>query len=279
VKDKKFHKYCMQCYFCGDKLTTSVALKDGQIACKDCAAGKKKIEGEPAAVKTQAAVKKAREELEKNRVPKMPDIVAQHHKSEEERAAATKPVSADDIDLKALCKEQKDAAKKVRQSINDADIRRVFSMIDIDGSGSVDKSEVGDLFIVLGLPLSVIPKVKELQIQYVMKELNPDETGEIEFKQFRYWFKQTDLKLFSKRLTSIEKSAIYFLSFVKGDSQEVCGDDMKKLHTAIVEAKLTKESYDKFIRAIDKDNSRSISFCEFIAWMDQQCKTSLFGKK
>jgi len=278
VKDKKFHKYCMQCYYCGDRLTNSVAFKDGQIACRECASGKKMIEGEPAGVKVLAETKKAHDELEKNRVPHMPDIVAQHHKTEAEHADASKPISADDIDLKALCKEQKKSAKKVRQKITDADIRRVFSMVDVDGSGSVEDKEIGDLIIVLGLPLSVLPKVKELQMKFIMEELDADHSGEVDFKEFRYWFRHTDLKLFSKRLTSVEQSAIYFLSFVKGDSQEVTGDEIKKLHAALVEAKLTKESFDKFIHAIDEDNSGSISFPEFITWMDKQCRVSLFGK-
>jgi len=277
VKDKKFHKFCMQCYYCGDKLTNSVAFKDGQISCKDCAGGKKKIEGEPAALKVQAETKKAREELDKNRVPKMPDIVAQHRKTEADCAASAKPISAEDIDLKALCKEQKKAAKSVRQKITDADIRRVFSMIDVDGSGSVESKEIGDLIVVLGLPLSVLPQVKELQLKYVMEELDADGSGEVDFKEFRNWYRHTDLKLFAKRLTILEKSAIYFLSFVKPGSQEVCGGEIKKLHAAIVEAKLTKENYEKFIKAIDGDNSGTISFSEFIAWMDQQCKFRLFG--
>jgi len=275
VKGKKYHKYCMQCYFCGDKLTNSVTFKDDHISCKDCATGKKKIEGEPAGAKLEAEMKKAREDLAKERVPKMPEIVAKHHQSEEERA---KPVSAEEIDLKALCKEQKKAAKKVRQKITDADIRRVFSIVDVDGSGSVETKEIGDLIIVLGLPLSVLPKVKELQLQYVMEELDSDGSGEVDFKEFRYWFKHTDLKLFSKRMTSLEKSAVYFLSFVKGDKQEVSGEELKKLHAAIVEAKLTKESYEKFIKAIDGDNSGTVSFTEFIGWMDKQCRLSLFGK-
>jgi len=268
VKGKKFHKYCVQCYYCGAKLT-SVAFKDDHIACKECASGKKKIEGDPAAVKLQEEIRNERKQLDKDRVPAMPEIVARHHQSEEQHASF---VSADEIDLLALCKEQKKAAKSVRNRITDADIRRVFSIADVSGDGLVDSKEIGDLVIVLGLPLSIIPKVKQLQLQFLMEDLDRDGSGEVDFKEFRYWFKHTDMKLYSKRLTHVEQSAIYFLSFLKGDSQELEGDAINKLHKALVDAKLTSETYEKFLAAIDKDNSGSVSFPEFIAWMDQQCR-------
>jgi len=277
VKDKKFHKFCMQCYYCGDKLGSSVAFKDGEIACKECASGKKKIEGEPAGVKIRAETKKAHDDFESSRFPKLPDIVDKYHKSEEERASGDKPVSADDVDLKELCKEQQKSAKKVRHHITDADIRRVFSMIDIDGSGCIESREIGDLIIVLGLPLSVLPKVKPLQMKWVLDELDADGNGEIDFKEFRYWYKNTDLTLFTKRMVNVEKSAIYFLSYVKGDSQEISGDQIKELHEAIVKEKLTKTSYEKFVKQIDTDNSGTISFSEFIAWMDQQTTSHKHG--
>ena len=72
-------------------------------------------------------------------------------------------------------------------------------MIDIDGSGEVSKTEIGDLIVVLGLPLSMLPKVKELQLQYVLNELDTDGNGEIDFKEFRNWYTHTDLKLYAKR--------------------------------------------------------------------------------
>jgi len=267
----------MQCYYCGSKLTTSVAFKDGQIACKECASGKKKIEGEPAALKLQAEIKQQMEELEKERVPKKPEIVALHHQSEIDQAK-TKPVSADEIDLLKLCKEQKKAAKKVRKHITDADIRRVFSMVDISGDGLVDDKEIADLIILLGLPLSIIPKVKELQMQFVLNDLDEDKSGEVDFKEFRNWYKHTDLKLYAERMTHVEQSAIYFLSFLKGDGDELKGDEIKALHEALVKAKLCKQSYDDFIKSVDKDKSGSISFTEFVAWMDNQCRTSLLHK-
>jgi len=277
VKGKKFHKYCMQCYFCGTKLTSSVSFKDDQIACKECASGKKKIEGEPAGAKMLEETKKQREELDKERIPKMPEIIARRRETEAEQAKA-KPISADEIDLKKLCKEQKKSAKKVRKHITDADIRRVFSMVDVDGSGSVESKEIDDLIVVLGLPLSIIPKVKELQMQFIMSDLDADGSGEVDFKEFRNWFKQTDMKLYSKRMTNVEMSGIYFLSFCKDGKQEVEGDAIKSLHEALVKEKLTKSKYDDFVKAIDGDKSGSISFPEFISWMDQQCRISLFHK-
>jgi len=269
VKGKKYHKYCIQCYFCGVKLTNSVAFKDGQISCKECAAGKKKIEGDPAAVTLQAQIKKEREELEKTRLPEMPDIVAKHHKQEAEQASM-KPISADEIDLMELCKEQMKSSKKVRHHITNSDIRHVFSIIDADGSGFVEDKELEDLVIVLGLPLSYIPKVKELQLKYIMDELDEDKNGKVDFKEFRNWYRERDLKLYSKHMINLEKSGIYFLSFMEGDSQEIHGDGIEKLHKALVKAKLTKESYEDFLKAIDKDKSGTISFTEFIVWMGEQ---------
>lgn len=283
---RKFHKCCLQCYFCGAKVDKSAPLVDGHVVCQACASGKK-TEGEPETVKFQGQISQLSEELRKSRIPQLPDIVAKHHKAEEEQAKTEvkevqedkedKPEAAAETkrevsvsDLVKLCKEQKKVAKRIRQNITDADIRRVFSMIDVDGSGLVERNEIGDLIIVLGLPISVIPKVKKLQIDYIMQELDFDGSGEVDFKEFRNWYKYTDLKMFSERLTLIEESAIYFLSYVKGYGTEIYGSSIKKLHAAVTEAGLTKEPYENFIRAIDKDKSGTVSFFEFIAWMDKQ---------
>lgn len=288
VKGKKFHKYCMQCYYCGARLAASVAFKDGEIACKDCAAGRKTVDA-PAAPACRAEVAARRAQLDRDRVPALPDSVRarraaeaqerermQKKKQQQDPAAAAE--AAQEIDLKKLCKEQRKAAKSVRKRITDADVRRVFSMVDVDGSGSVEDAELDDLVVVLGIPISLIPEVKRLQMQHLMGELDEDGSGAVDFKEFRAWFKRTDMKRLAKRMNSLEKSALYFLSFDKNGSGELAGAEIKSLHEALRKAKLLKDDYDTFLHAIDTDGSNSISFDEFIAWMDEKGKSSLFRR-
>jgi len=272
VKGKKFHKYCMNCYYCGEKLTKSVALKDGHIACRDCAAGKKKIEGEPAAVKLQEEIKSEREEFNRERLPKMPSIVMHHRESEAEQAK--RKISPDEVDLMELCKKQKKSAKKIRQKVSDADIRRVFSMADMSGDGLIEVKEVEALVIILGLPLSVIPKIKDLQMKLILDELDEDSSGTVDYKEFHYWMKHTDLELYSERLVHVEQSAIYFIQFLKDGDDEIHADEMKNLHEGLTKAKLTSLPYEEFCKEIDKDGSGTVSFTEFIKWMDSQCCSS-----
>lgn len=286
VKDKKFHKYCMQCYYCGDRLTASVAFKDGQIACKECATGKKKVDA-PATPAYQEAVRARRAQLDRDRVPALPDSVRARRAAEAQEREKMKQkrardpaaaAAAEEIDLKKLCKEQRKAAKSVRKHITDADVRRVFSMVDVDGSGSVEDAELDDLVVVLGIPISLIPEVKKLQMQYLMGELDEDGSGSVDFKEFRAWYKRTDMKLLTKRMNSLEKSALYFLSFDKSGAGELTGNDIQSLHAALHKAKLIKDDYDKFLHAIDADGSGTISFEEFIAWMDEKGKSSFFRR-
>jgi len=265
ARDNSYHDYCWKCYYCGVDLPDSISIVDDHIACRDCADGNKKVD-EPFAWKLRDRLKLEREEFERASRPKMPSIVAEHHECEAEQAKAK--ITAADI-LK-ICKEQKNSAKARRKKVTDAEIRRAFSTADVSSSGSIEGDEIGDLMIVLGIPLSVVPKIKDIQMKYILDELDKDSSGQVSYKEFSSWMKHTDTELYSERLTYIEQCAVYFLQFVDEDSDEIDGTKMKSLYEDLVNAKLTSVSFEKFLKEIDKDKSETVSFAEFIQWIDKR---------
>ena len=61
-------------------------------------------------------------------------------------------------------------------------LREVFDAVDLDGGGVLDRDEVREVLIELGIPLS------QEKLDEVMKQMDVDGSGEVEFPEFAQWF-------------------------------------------------------------------------------------------
>lgn len=71
------------------------------------------------------------------------------------------------------------------QEFRKQEVRKIFNMIDKDGSGAIDVSELEILMLALGRPMSATA------IEDGLKRLDSDRSGVIEFEEFAAWYNGT----------------------------------------------------------------------------------------
>jgi hypothetical protein len=74
------------------------------------------------------------------------------------------------------------------------DLVELFSAIDTDGSGFLDRQEVGELASVLGFPLTE----KELDVAF--NQMDQNRNGRVVFEEFELWWNQSRDTQFHKNL-------------------------------------------------------------------------------
>ncbi|KAE8905635.1 hypothetical protein PF005_g680 [Phytophthora fragariae] len=66
---------------------------------------------------------------------------------------------------------------------HERELKKIFDDYDQDGSGEIDIDELRDIAEDLGEPLS------EIELQYLAKEFDSDESGSISWTEFIAWWK------------------------------------------------------------------------------------------
>lgn len=107
------------------------------------------------------------------------------------------------------------------QGVDEEELKQLFSKIDEDGSGLLDRDEVAALSEQLGAPLT---KVK---LDAAMADMDEDGSGEVDFDEFRAWW---------ARVKNLIKSAVFCTSsdlvvFATEEGQAV---PLKRLENAAV---------------------------------------------
>lgn len=69
------------------------------------------------------------------------------------------------------------------QTCTDKDLREVFDLVDADGGGTLDREEVGTLADFFG-----DVSMTEEQIDEAMAQMDDDNSGEVDFEEFRQWY-------------------------------------------------------------------------------------------
>ena len=72
---------------------------------------------------------------------------------------------------------------QVDPNANDSEIVQIFHQIDEDGSGVLDKEEMGKLFARMG------KKLDDAQLSQIFSEIDTDGGGEVEIGEFEHWWK------------------------------------------------------------------------------------------
>eukprot|EP01010_Urceolus_cornutus_P001111 NODE_1626_length_820_cov_248.600519_g1264_i0.p1 GENE.NODE_1626_length_820_cov_248.600519_g1264_i0~~NODE_1626_length_820_cov_248.600519_g1264_i0.p1 ORF type:complete len:178 (-),score=75.94 NODE_1626_length_820_cov_248.600519_g1264_i0:286-759(-) len=131
-----------------------------------------------------------------------------------------------------------------------ADFREAFAMFDRDGDGTVTTKELGMVFRSLGQN----PTEKELMD--MIKEVDKDGSGEIEFEEFA--------QLMSQRMQDTDDDIQYaFAQFDADEDGKISAADLLKSLTGFGE-KVSQEEVDKMIGEADcVDKDGYVSFEEF----------------
>lgn len=263
----KCHPFCVWCYFCGKDLSGDepAFVTDGKLVCKDCDDGSKPA-GKPAAEAFQEKVQAELKRIEEERLPKKPAVVEQHREAEQEQSKH-KVEKSQIPEIRKKSEEKLEAAKKLRSGMSNYQIRRFFSTLDTTGKGSIDSSKVSDLCVMLGLPLSTVASIKKLQVKFITMALDEDNSDEIDYKEFYNWYKESNLDAYSRFLDAVEKFGVIFLSCVDGEERDITKDEMEYLHDVLVEFNMYSGSTPDFVKAIDKDDSGTVSMFEFVNFM------------
>ena len=148
--------------------------------------------------------------------------------------------------------------------IKDFMIREAFNMFDEDHSGEIDKRELAKLITSLGLELN------EKRINELMKEMDKDASGTIDFDEFSIMMSNFQFGKESPIQQHLESA---FNDYDKDMDTMISPDDFKKVSEELDPIPISKEDAEMFItfckhfgkeKGITSINENSVSKEEFI---------------
>lgn len=134
--------------------------------------------------------------------------------------------------------------------------REAFHMYDKNGDNKITLDEFGDVIKNLGLSTS------KDQLKTLMKEIDLDGNGEVEFNEFAIWMsiKQSDKNQISMDLENT------FKIFDENGDHFITGEELKSVMNRLGQ-KLTDEEISLMIKEADTDGDRKVSYKEFVHLM------------
>jgi Ca2+-binding EF-hand superfamily protein len=143
--------------------------------------------------------------------------------------------------------------------------RLMFNKYDKDGSGLIDKKEFRAMCYDLGYYLS------EGETDVAFRTINVSGDGNISYDEFaQFW--RTDkrfekLQLPEEELKRLQAAIAYFQSFDKDMSGQLDREEFKALHADLVKQKMTTLDVGSCFEELDRDQSGTISFNEYVDWI------------
>jgi Ca2+-binding EF-hand superfamily protein len=143
-------------------------------------------------------------------------------------------------------------------------IRVIFEQMDDDGSGTLEKAELGMLLAELGSPMS------DVELDGVMRSIDVDNNGDVDVQEFSTWWrKYTSNELLSQTKVVEDPHAQYLLTtFNNADSDGNGAIDKREL-TALMLAlgeDPTPNDLNLMMAVMDENNDGDITFEEFARW-------------
>ena len=129
--------------------------------------------------------------------------------------------------------------------------REIFNLYDKDKDGTIDSRELGDIMRSLG----TYPSYEE--INEMLKEVDTDNSGKIDFEEF--------LELFNKKINELDTEEDYieaFKTFDKDNSGLITAKNLVHVMASLGE-RITEEEAEEMIKNADTDGDGTINFKEF----------------
>ena len=152
------------------------------------------------------------------------------------------------------------ASPKVgRKEVNKDDeqekyFRDMFSRIDQDGSGTLDRNEVAKLAISMGREL------RGHELDAAMAEMDPSGDGAVDFDEFKVWFKSM--------LAGDDMVRELFESADKDGSGVIDREELRQIMLELGNP-LSPDQLDKAMAEMDQDGSGEVDFTEFSRWFSK----------
>lgn len=133
-----------------------------------------------------------------------------------------------------------------------AEIKEAFSLFDKDGDGCISTQELGTVMRSLGC------NPTEAQLQGLLRELDRDGSGSVDFAEFL-----AVMARHSGPRSSEEEIREAFRVFDKDGSGKVSASELHHVMTRLGE-KLSDQEVDEMIREADKDGDGQVNYEEFV---------------
>eukprot|EP00090_Calanus_glacialis_P009105 TRINITY_DN17453_c0_g1_i1.p1 TRINITY_DN17453_c0_g1~~TRINITY_DN17453_c0_g1_i1.p1 ORF type:complete len:193 (-),score=72.28 TRINITY_DN17453_c0_g1_i1:157-735(-) len=136
--------------------------------------------------------------------------------------------------------------------------KRAFEIFDADGSGKMNFTEVDKLI----MELSSGQDPTDEEVVELMKQLDQDESGMVEFEEFvRVMAKRAEeTKILQKEREFREA----FRMFDRDGSGKVSSTELRQVLTKSGQMKLTDEEVDEMVEGVDEDHDGMIDFNELV---------------
>ena len=141
--------------------------------------------------------------------------------------------------------------------------REIFNLYDKDKDGTIDSRELGDIMRSLG----TYPSYEE--INEMLKEVDTDNSGKIDFEEF--------LELFNKKINELDTEEDYieaFKTFDKDNSGLITAKNLVHVMASLGE-RITEEEAEEMIKNADTDGDGTINFKEFCDIITKPAKDNL----
>ncbi|KAI0551337.1 calmodulin [Xylaria curta] len=133
-----------------------------------------------------------------------------------------------------------------------SELKKVFSLFDEDGNGTISAEELGAVMRSLG------QNPTESELQDIISEVDADKTGTIDFQEF---LTMMTCKVKSADLEEELRQA--FKVFDRDNSGSISPEELRSVMASIGE-KVTDEEVDEMIREADQDGDGRIDYNEFV---------------
>jgi len=141
----------------------------------------------------------------------------------------------------------------------------IFDKTDVDHSGSIDTHEFQTLCRNQGYTLS------DSEVALVVRELDADNSGGIEYGEFKKWWSDKNrwsrLKLEEKDLALRKHAAETFAKYDTTNKGAISTKDFDAFYKNLVDHKLTTKSKEDCLRDLDSNGDHLVEFGEYVDWL------------
>lgn len=137
-------------------------------------------------------------------------------------------------------------------------MRRMFSIIDRDGSGRISRDELKDMLQSQGYYPS------ETELEEMMGELDSDDNGEIDFEEFvSYCARRKMSRTFSQENREIKEA---FKFFDKNGDGYITATEIRQVMSELGQ-EISEEQAEQMLAEVDKEGSGRMTYQRFNSMM------------
>lgn len=135
------------------------------------------------------------------------------------------------------------------------EIREIFKLYDLDGSGAIEKAELSKFLFSIGKPFNV-KELKEL-----FETVDRDHNGSISVDELIFYLKT---KVYYIPRSEVDEIIDCFKAFDSDNDMKISKQELQNILSKFDVKQITQEDIDMFFDICDKDKSGEVSYAEFV---------------